>query len=68
MLLAIELKYLPAGGELAAIVNIQNLIRVYPRKVVFFRSGSNILYYIDILSWYYKPLQYLLLFPYSTLG
>ena len=35
--MAIELDHLPAGGELAAIINTRNLGTVHPRKVVFFQ-------------------------------
>jgi len=65
---AVELQHLPAGGELAAIINTQNLSTVHPRKVVFFRSGSDAPRYVHILSRHYEPLQYPLLFPHGTPG
>jgi hypothetical protein len=46
----VELKHLAAGGELAAIINTQNLMNVHPRKVMFFRSGSGTPRYVHILS------------------
>ncbi|KAE9372835.1 hypothetical protein N431DRAFT_483523 [Stipitochalara longipes BDJ] len=65
---AVELRHRPADGELAAIINTQNLSTVHPRKVVFFRHGADIPRYVDILSRHYKPLQYPLLFPHGTPG
>jgi len=65
---AVELQHRPADGELAAIVNTQNLSRVHPRKVVFFRSGSDTPRYVPIFSRHYEPLQYPLLFPHGTPG
>ena len=65
---AIELQHLPAGGELAAIINTQNLSAIHPRKVVFFRSGVDAPHYVHILSRYYEPLQYPLLFSHGTPG
>ena len=65
---SIELRHLPAGGEVAAIVNTQNLMNVHPRKVVFFRSGIDRPRYVHILSRHYEPLQYPLLFPHGTPG
>jgi hypothetical protein len=64
----VELRHLPAGGELAAIINTQNLSTVHPRKVVFFRSGADAPRYVHILSRHYEPLQYPLLFPHGTPG
>lgn len=55
---AVELQHLPAGRELAAIINTQNLSTIHPRKVVFFRSGANVPHYVHILSRHYEPLQY----------
>jgi hypothetical protein len=64
----VELLHLPAGRELAAIINTQNLSTVHPRKVVFFRSGADAPRYVHILSRHYEPLQYPLLFSHSTPG
>ena len=65
---AVELQHVTAGGELAAIINTQNLSSVHPRKVVFFRSGTDTPRYVHILSRHYEPLQYPLLFPHGTPG
>jgi hypothetical protein len=66
--MAVELRHLLAGGELAAIINTQNLTSIHPRKVVFFRSGGDRAHYMHILSRHYEPLQYPLLFPHVTPG
>ncbi|KAJ6038891.1 hypothetical protein N7460_007608 [Penicillium canescens] len=38
--LAVELSIPPAGGELAAVITTENLRRVAPRQVVFYRKGG----------------------------
>jgi hypothetical protein len=76
----IQPAHVTAGGELAAIINTQNvnLSSVHPRKVVFFRSGTDTPRYVHIFSRHYEPLYqtciaidtlwYPLLFPHGTPG
>jgi hypothetical protein len=66
--LAIELCVPPAGGELAAVINTENLRYISSRKIVFFRKGGLQPRFVPILSCQYEPLQYPLLFPHGTPG
>jgi hypothetical protein len=66
--LAVELRIPPAGGEIAAVVNTDNLRQVQPRQVVFFRKGGLPPRFVPVLSCQYEPLQYPLLFPHGTPG
>jgi hypothetical protein len=66
--LAIYLDQPIAGGEVAAIINAQNLQNITPQKVVFFRNVDRQPIFISILSHIYEPLQYPLLFPQGTPG
>ncbi|TVY62600.1 ATP-dependent DNA helicase pif1 [Fusarium oxysporum f. sp. cubense] len=65
--LAVELRDSPASGEIAAIINTQNLNTVDCRKVVFFRHGGRA-QFVHVLSRHYEPLQYPLFFPHGTPG
>jgi hypothetical protein len=51
---AVKLRHFPAGKELAAIINTQNLSTIHLRKVVFFRYGADAPRYVDILSRHYE--------------
>jgi hypothetical protein len=64
--LAIHLDQPVAGGEVAAIIDAQNLQNIAPKKVVFFRNIDWQPIFISIFSHMYKPLQYPLLFPQGT--
>jgi hypothetical protein len=66
--LGIELCVPPAGGELAAVINTENLRHISTRKIVFFRKGGLQPRFVPILSCQYEPLQYPLLFPHGTPG
>ncbi|KAJ6041223.1 uncharacterized protein N7446_010881 [Penicillium canescens] len=66
--LAVELSIPPAGGELAAVITTENLRRVAPRQVVFYRKGGQQPRFVPTLSCQYEPLQYPLLFPHGTRG
>lgn len=57
-----------AVGEVAAIVNASNLQTVNARAVTYCGKGDNNHQYLSILSPFYEPLQYPLLFPHGTLG
>jgi hypothetical protein len=65
---ALELEHVPAEGELAAVINTQNLRTIDSRKIVFFRGGGRPPRFVNIFSRHYEPLQYPLLFPYGTPG
>ncbi|KAI3551986.1 hypothetical protein CSPX01_00662 [Colletotrichum filicis] len=65
--LAVELKDSSLSGEVAAVINTQNLGTIDCRKVVFHRHGGRA-QFVHILSRHYEPLQYPLLFPHGTLG
>ncbi|KAF6514101.1 hypothetical protein HZS61_006357 [Fusarium oxysporum f. sp. conglutinans] len=65
--LAVELRDSSASGEIAAIINTQNLNTVDCRKVVFFRHGGRA-QFVHVLSRHYEPLQYPLFFPHGTPG
>ncbi|KAK1502270.1 hypothetical protein CABS01_16959 [Colletotrichum abscissum] len=65
--LAVELKDSSLSGEVAAVINTQNLGTIDCRKVVFHRHGGRA-HFVHILSRHYEPLQYPLLFPHGTLG
>jgi hypothetical protein len=66
--LAVQLDQPVAGGEVAAIIDAQNLQTISPRKVVFFRNVDRQPTFISIFSHMYEPLQYPLLFPRGTPG
>ncbi|KFA70978.1 hypothetical protein S40288_11752 [Stachybotrys chartarum IBT 40288] len=65
--IAVQLGDFHADGEVAAIINTENLGRIDPRKVVFFHHNGR-LQIVNILSRHYEPLQYPLLFPHGTPG
>jgi hypothetical protein len=66
--LAVQLDQPVAGGEVAAIIDAQNLQTIAPRKVVFFRQVDRQPSFISIFSHMYEPLQYPMLFPQGTPG
>jgi hypothetical protein len=66
--LAVQLDQPVAGGEVAAIIDAQNLQTIAPRKVVFFRNVDRQPTFLSIFSHMYEPLQYPLLFPRGTPG
>jgi hypothetical protein len=53
------------GGDVAAIVNPYNLHEIRGRRIVVSPIKGPVSDFIDILSPFYKPLQYPLLFLYS---
>ena len=53
------------GGDVAAIVNPYNLHEIRGCRIVVSPIRGPVSNFIDILSPFYKPLQYPLLFPYS---
>ena len=57
-----------AGGDVAAIVNPYNLHEVRGRRIVVSPIRGPVSDFINILSLFYKPLQYPLLFPYGEDG
>lgn len=65
--IAVELRDFPADGEVAAIINMQNLSTVNPRKVLYFTCSGQC-HFMHILSRHYEPLQYPLFFPHGNPG
>ena len=57
-----------AGGEIAAVIDLSNLQKFEPRKIVFFRQSNRQPTFMNILSAQYEPMQYPLLFPHGTPG
>lgn len=57
-----------AGGDVAAIVNPYNLHEIRGRRIVVSPIKGPASDFIDILSPFYEPLQYPLLFPYGKDG
>jgi hypothetical protein len=57
-----------AGGDVAAIINPYNLHEIRGRRIVVSPIKGPVSDFIDILSPFYEPLQYPLLFPYGEDG
>ena len=65
----IELENSTANGEVAAIIHVANLHSIKPRSIYIHRKATGTMAEeVSILSSYYEPLQYPLLFPHGTLG
>jgi len=65
---AVELTVPPTGGDVAAIIHRDGLRHVDPRRVVIFGRTDPRPQQVPVLSPYYEPLQYPLLFPHGTTG
>lgn len=66
--LSIELHQPTSSGEVAAVIHGNNLHQVHPRNILIQQNGQPAPQRIDILSPFYEPLQYPILFPHGTLG
>lgn len=63
---AVELTVPPTGGDVAAIIHTDGLRHVDPRRFVIFGRTDPQPQRVPVLSPYYEPLQYPLLFPHGA--
>jgi len=66
--MTLELRATTTGGDIAALIHGNNLHQVHPQSILIQYNGCLTRKKIDILSPFYTPLQYPILFPAGTLG